>query len=143
MALGDDVFIVPDDATAPFSAVNFARLMALQITLDDSRPLFLEVTCTDRLNFPNGSALPPKQWVFRLKAPATYAGASPLIRRATEFLYDAMSRKALASEGSNYTLLDKTMRELSDAEVAQEDQAAPRKTVFVVQGDGSFVEESP
>ena len=37
VTLGDDVFIVPDDATAPFSATNFARLIVLQVTLDESR----------------------------------------------------------------------------------------------------------
>jgi len=141
-SLGDDIFIVPDDETAPFSAVNFARLMVMQVTLDDSRPLVLEVTCTDQLNFPSGTASPSKQWVFWVKAPATYSGATPLIRRATESLYAEMSRTAMASEGSSYTLLDMTMRELSEAEVVQEKQASPRKTVFVVQGDGALVEEA-
>jgi len=141
--LGDDVAVVPDDQTAPFSATDCARLMVLQVTLDESRPLTLEVTCTDCLNFSSGFSSPPKQWVFWVKAPATYAGATTPLRRATEYLYCEMSRPALQSEGSSYTLLEMTVRELSEDEVMQGRQAPPHKTVYVVQGDGAFVEEAP
>jgi hypothetical protein len=142
--MGDDVFIVPDDNTTPFSATDFARLMTLQVTLDDSRPLYLEVTCIDQLNFSSGFSSPPKQWVFWVKAPATYSdsGATPLIRRAAEVLYREMSQKALESEGSSYTLLDLTTRALSEVEVVQGIRAQSHNIIYVVQNDGTLVEEA-
>ena len=140
---GSDVTIVPDDAQRPFSATDFVRLITLQITGDDGRPLFLEVTCTDRLNFASGSSSPPKQWVFWVKAPATYTDATHLIRRATEYLYEEMSRPALETEGSSYTLLDLTVRELTESQAKEVMGNTANKAVYVIQNDGSFTQFTP
>ncbi len=136
--MGEDVFIVPNDPIRPFSATDFVRLVALQVTSDNSRPLLLEVTCTDCLQFSSGGSSPPKEWVFWVKAPATYANAPHLIRRATEYLYEEMSRPALASDGSSYTLLDLALRELSEAEATEILQNPADKTIYTVQNDGSL-----
>lgn len=140
---GSDVTIVPDDAQRPFSATDFVRLMALQITGDDSRPLLLEVTCTDKLNFASGYSSPPKQWIFWVKAPATYTNATHLIQRATEYLYEEMSRPALESEGSSYTLLELTVRELTESQAKEVVDDRANKTVYVIQNDGSFAQFTP
>ncbi|BCM92665.1 hypothetical protein IAD21_04547 [Abditibacteriota bacterium] len=140
---GADVFIAPDDPTTPFSATDFARLMVMQITLDQSRPLLLEVTCTDRLNLPSGYSSPPSQWVFWVKAPATYTNAAHLIRRASEYLYREMSQPALESEGSSYTLLDQMVRELDETEAREVLQNTTNKTIYTIQNDGSFAKFVP
>ncbi len=137
---GENVFIVPDDPTAPFSATDFARLMAVQLTGDTSRSLTMELTCTDCLNTSSGFSSPQKQWTFLVKAPLTYSRATTPLRRATEFMYEQMSKKAYESEGSSYTLLDLNIRELTAAEAVAAMKENPPRKVYVVQNDGSFSE---
>jgi hypothetical protein len=137
---GEDVVIVPDDPIAPFSAIDFARLMALRITGETGRPLLMEVTCIDCLSTASGFTTSPKQWTFWVRAPATYAGATNLVRRTTEFLYREMSRAASSCEGSRYVLLNVAPREVTCDEMADALLKSAQKTVYTVREDGAFVE---
>lgn len=132
---GEDVFLVPDDAETHFSALDFVRLRALFHTNDTSRSLVYDVVCTDRINTSSGFSSPPSQWRFRVNAPATYKGAEYLLRRATDVLYDDMSRKAQESDGSTYTLLEMEAKLLTPEEL--EETTAPA-VIYSIQLDGSF-----
>lgn len=141
---GMEVTIEPDDPVIPFSSIDFARLYVMQVANDWTNPLALEVTCIDTLIFPSGAAAPPQQWSFLLRAPATYAdeGAHVMLRRATDFLYEDMSRSAMQSEGSSYKLLDMKVRELNFNEF---DNAlhAGNNALYYVQYDGGFDKTPP
>ncbi|RYX84673.1 hypothetical protein EON83_08530 [bacterium] len=141
--LGDDFFIVPDNEPAPFSSTDLARLITPRLTHDQSRPLLLEVTCTDCLGFASGGYSPPKEWKFWVKAPATYTDATHLIRRATEYLYKEMSVSAKRAEGSCYKLIDMQSRELSEEEAQQISPSLANETVYYIQNDGSFEKTAP
>jgi hypothetical protein len=141
---GEDVFISPDDAPIRFSGMDYVRLAALDIASDTSRPLLLEVTNTDRINTAGGYPSPPDTWVFWVKAPATYKNADWLIRQASDELYRQMSQQAREGDGSTYTLLEQEVRELSPEEAEEERQKPDfRRTIYVVQNNGSFVKEEP
>lgn len=133
---GEDVFIVPAHSHNPFSALDYARLRCVQMTCDESRPVWLEVTCIDRLNTSSGAPSGEGKWVFWVNAPATCAGATNVIRRAVEAKYDALSDEAFAGDGSTYTLLECNMRELSADEIAGAPWKQYGKTAFTLQADG-------
>lgn len=137
---GTHVWIEPDNAQIPFDDVDFARLIVLQITLDYSHPVYFEVNCVDRLNMPSGASSPPSNWTFWVKAPETYRGEGieGMMRRATEVVYEDMSRKAYEAEGSSYTLLSMKFHEVTepDAIAAMAQKRGP--TLYYVQNDGGF-----
>ncbi len=141
---GESASIVPDIAN-PFSSINFARLIVTQITSDYSHPQVLEVSCEDRLNFPSGGASPPKSWKFYLRTPATFDSSEEtlgLIKRAMDVMYEDMSRQAMTSEGSSYTLLKMTVTPLSPEEASVLIADASSKFLYV-QRDGSISSKLP
>ncbi len=140
---GIDLKIEPDEAV-PFSAINFVRLIVLQVTRDYSHPLWFEVTCLDQLVFPSGNASQPKEWKFFVKAPATYEGegVEELLRRATDSVYEDMSRKSRASDGSSYGLISLSARNVNLDDI-EEAVSEPGSTLYYVQNDGSFSTSAP
>ncbi len=137
---GIEAHIEPDDAQMPFSAMNFARLIVLQVTGDYKYTLILEVTCQDALIFPSGFAAPSREWKFWVKAPGTYhgPGVDGLVRRATEVLYEDMSYKALEADGSRYKLLELWVHEVTESQMRSEMNRTNYDTVYFVQKDGAF-----
>ena len=135
---GEDVYIVPESTRDPFSAMDYARLSCVRLTGDSRLPVWLQVTCVDRLNTSSGAPSGEGRWVFWVNAPATCAGATRVIRRAVEKKYDQMSDEAYAGDDSTYSLLVFDMRQLTPEEIA----AAPWKqrgnTAFVLQVDGTL-----
>lgn len=137
--------IDPEDSSAPFSDIDFARLFVLRLTDDYSHPLFIEVFTVDCLRTASGVQSPSKTWKFWVKAPATYAAGdlNALIRVATEVLYEEMSEQSLQSDGSTYVLLDLSFRSVSADEATNAIDADKSATVYFVQNDGSFRKSRP
>lgn len=143
---GIEATIEPDDPNnTPFSAMDFARLIVLQVTGDYSYPLILEVTCEDTLVFASGFAAPSREWKFWVKAPGTYRGpgVDGLVRRATEVLYENMSYKALLADGSRYKLLELWVHEVSESQMLFEIKKGKYDTIYFVQKDGAFGTSMP
>ncbi len=141
---GESASIVPDSAN-PFSSINFARLIVTQVTSDYSHPRVLEVSCQDQLNFPSGGKSPPKTWKFYLRTPATFDSSEEtlgLIKRAMDVMYEDMSRQAMTSEGSSYTLLELTVTALAAEEAAALIADSSSKFLYV-QRDGSISSKLP
>lgn len=142
---GLEAMIEPDDLKMPFSAMDFARLIVLQVTGDYNYTLYLEVTCQDTLIFATGFAAPSREWKFWVKAPGTYhgPGVDGLVRRATEVLYDEMSEKSLSADGSRYKLLELWVHEVSEAQMFAEMNKGKHETIYFVQKDGAFGTSMP
>ncbi len=147
---GNDIFIQPDD-NIPYNAANLARALVSHITLDLSLPLLLEVKCKDCLIMPSGMASPAKEWTFYVYAPACYDGSvknegdgvKGLMLRATEMIYEEMSRTSMEAEGSSYKLLEMNHRLMSSEERQAIENNPGKHTIYYVQLEGEFGKTPP
>lgn len=137
--------IDPEDSDAPFCDIDYARLYVLRLTNDYSHPLFFEVSTVDCLRTASGITSPKKTWKFWVKAPSAYEGngLDALMQAGAQALYDDMSQKSMATDGSRYEMLEMTYREVGEEEALSQMRGDPNAIVYFVQNDGSFGRNMP
>lgn len=141
MEEGNEFYIEPDTAAMKFSVLDCGPLFMLGVTGDTTLPLLYRVTCIDALAFPSGGISQSKSWKLYVKAPATYAKAEHLIKRAVDLIYKDMSYTAMNADGSSYILQQCNIQPI-DAEQFATETNQPNVPVYAVQRDGRLIEQA-